>query len=155
MRVRFSHALPIMKNAARIGLVLLLFLTFGAVAQAQTREDFRDLGQGFQAARATEPDQRHSILVTFPKEYLVSDEKYKEGSFKALVLLFGCEFFTDCQPKVSGYGKTVDDVPFVMVDTVGNLKVRLLIFKLIDTAPNDPVGIVIIGEEIKEDKLIR
>ncbi len=133
----------------RVGLILSLLLMFGAVANAQTREDFHDLGQGFQAARAIEPDGRHSILVKFPQEYLTSDEKYEEGSFKALVLVFGCEFFVNCKPEVSGRGRTADDVPFVLVDTVGDVKARLALFKLIDTQPNQAVGIVIIGHEIK------
>jgi hypothetical protein len=139
-----------MKCFARIGLILLLFLS-GAAAQAQTREDFHDIGEGFQAARAVNPDGRKVILVTFPKEYLVSDESYKEGSFKALVLLFGCEFFVDCKPTVSGTGKTTDNYPFVIVNTVGELKVRLLLFKLSDEKPEEAVGLVIMAEKLESD----
>jgi hypothetical protein len=138
-----------MKNAARIGLMLLLFL-FGAAAQAQaTREEFKDIGEGFSVARAIQADGKTpSYLVLFPEKFLVDGTSYRDGTFKSLTLIFGCEAFKDCQPVVGGIGKSVDEVPFVFIDTIHEEPVRLLIFKLADKDLTKPIGIVIVGTRV-------
>lgn len=131
-----------MKYLARIGLILTLLLTFGVAANAQTREEFTDLSEGFKVAKAIEKDGSRAILVLFPEQYLKDGESYAEGTFKVLPLLFGCETFKDCKPLPYGSGTSPDGRMFVLFEVEKDSSVFIVTFKL-GNDNGDPIGIIV------------
>ena len=131
-----------MKYLARIGLIVLLFLTMGAAANAQTREEFSEIEGGFKIARAVEEDESRAILVVFPEKYLISGEAYAEGTIKALSAVLGCDYFKECKPVPHGAGKDVNGRMFILFETEKDPNAFIVIFKLGDDN-GKAIGIII------------
>lgn len=140
-------------------LAFIIGLLLAAVAQAQTREPFKPIEEGFSVSRAVEKDGSHSLLVLFPDEYVKDDKAFRVGTDKVLILIFTCEVFTDCKP-VSETKFTKDGTTYLTYKTVVP-GFTLAVFGLGETTPDaKKIGLLIQlyrpeKQIIMEDKLIR
>lgn len=140
-----------MNYLARIGLILLLFLSIGIGATAQTREEFVEIEQGFRASKAIEEDGTRSVLVLFPDKYLETPQAFAEGTLVVLPLLMGCEPFPECKPSLSMDHEDKTGLA-IFIDTILP-RFKIAIRGLVDN--KKPVGIIIQVVEIKGGKLTR
>lgn len=98
-------------------LATLVVLTLCSAAAAQKHSPFEDIGEGFKLSRFESEAGHQSLLVLFPEEYLKDTEAIAKGTWKALSIIFGCDFFPECKPQATGVGMDEDGLAVVWFNT--------------------------------------